>query len=741
MMSLQQNVFLQEKPDGSVSLADFNYPDGDYNVSIIDKDGDVISSNNKIIKNANVIELLRRFEGSDKMTVAQSYKILFGNLNSKILEFIIERCPDVKKIFVDFTSCINSRIIDTNKMIYKIPQGKWVKAGLDLDSNLDYDSNENIVNFQDIMEFSEKYIIVKGFMQVGKTNFIISSAVWFMINGMSSIIIVRNCNGDKDQFVRRVKEYNEILKTYVGESKFVIECIVDNVNPSNFSSKNPKIIVCIANIAPLKKLTCIIENNCSLISKKYSLFLDEVDYIDSEGTSVVKELDKLRQHCFCSYGVSATILDSTFKRDVEKGNVIMLSTPEHYKSIVNFKFIHLVYKNSLITKKDSDALSDLNLFPYLDEFSKKPPYYVELYDNTGEYSDSHHPVISLMRVAITNNSNIRLLCDIANKYNFPIMYFQGGKGAGHITLSVFSETNPIKLKNGSTSIIVNGEYHDFDNASPSIVLEWLKNNGGVKRFPRILILAGCMAARCQSFGSSDFNVCLLNKKLAWHLTEMYLTVSTIMDQPELLQTAGRLCVVARDNIQPLMYASKETCNDLIKAFQTQEELIERARMYGDSEGMDEGMDGVSEQKKCIGKIMESLPMYTQKIVSGRSLTKKAKYKLNLVSKKIDIESGGWNKSDLYCSKNLFSQKINLDFNIGNLILVPRIDSHLYKIYINIINKLKGKHWVARVILRNDNTVSNSARFDELQGKTSSQSDKGLIWRKLPDKPYEYRYIE
>jgi hypothetical protein len=128
-------------------------------------------------------------------------------------------------------------------------------------------------------------------------------------------------------------------------------------------------------------------------------------------------------------------------------------------------------------------------------------------------------------------------------------------------------------------------------------------------------------------------------------------------------------------------------------------------------------------------------------VSGRSLTKKAKYKLNLVSKKIDIESGGWNKSDLYCSKNLFSQKINLDFNIGNLILVPRIDSHLYKIYINIINKLKGKHWVARVILRNDNTVSNSARFDELQGKTSSQSDKGLIWRKLPDKPYEYRYIE
>jgi hypothetical protein len=295
------------------------------------------------------------------------------------------------------------------------------------------------------MEFSEKYMIVKGFMQVGKTNFIISSAIWFMINGMSSIIVLRNYNGDKDQFVRRVEEYNEMLKKYigesnVGESKFLIECVVDNINPSHFSSKNPKIIVCIANVVALKKLTSIIENNPS-ISKTYNLEIDEVDYIDSEGTGVVKELNKLREHCFCSYGVSATILDSTFKRDVEKGNVIILSTPENYKSVVNFKFIHLVYKNSLVTKKDGDAFTDLNLFPYLDEFSKKTPYNVELYGES--YSDCHHPVISLIRVAITNDSNIRLLSDIATQYDFPIMYFQGGKGAGRITLHIRSETNPI----------------------------------------------------------------------------------------------------------------------------------------------------------------------------------------------------------------------------------------------------------------------------------------------------------
>ena len=764
-----RNVFLQEKLDGSVSLADFNYPAGKYNVSILDKDGDVISSNNKIVKNGNIIELFRRFEGSAKMTVAQCYKIPINNINSKVLEFIIEKCPDVRKIFVDSIPSINSRVLDNKKMIYvedKSKKGKWIPAPIG-----DNESEVNTVNFQDIMEFSEKYMIVKGFMQVGKTNFIISSAIWFMINGMSSIIVVRNYNGDKDQFVRRVQEYNEMLKKYMGagpegmgESKFVIECIFDKIKSSHFSNKNPKIIVCIANISPLKKLTSIIENNPS-ISKKYSLMLDEVDYIDSEGTCVTKELDKLRQHCFCSYGISATILDSTFKRDVEKGNVIILSTPENYKSVVNFKCIHLVYKNLLVTKKDGDAFTDLNLFPYLDEFSKKTPYYVELYDN-GEsecQSECYHPVISLMRVAITNDSNIRLLFNIAEKYDFPVMYFQGGKGAGHITLIMGSDPNgmgktsedilhPIKLKNGSKSTIVNGQYHVFDNSSPAIILEWLKNTGGgVVRFPRIMIIAGCMAARCQSFGSSDFNICLSNKKLAWHLTEMYLSVSTVMDQPELLQTAGRLCVVARDNIQPLMYASKDTCIDLIKAFQTQEELIERARN--------------DQQKQCIGKIMESLPMYRKK-VSGRSLTKKANYKLNLVSKKVDAESGGWNKRDVYCSKDVngnkisasklqisqeiliaplsqngLNNKLDIDFNYGNLIPVPCKESSLYKIYNNIINKLNGKGWVPRVDLRNDNTVPNSGRFDELQGKNIQQRcTKGLVWRKLPEKQYEYRYI-
>ena len=203
-------------------------------------------------------------------------------------------------------------IIITNRC-----RGNWIPVE---DINNGYDSIDidgRIVKFEDIMEFSEKYMIVKGFMQVGKSKFIISSSVWFMLNGMSSIIVLRNYNGDKDQLIRRISEYNHMLQEFLGnelKGKFKIETVTDkNIQIEHFTdNNNPKIIVCIAHPTPLKKLNNIVEN--PKVTKKYALFLDEVDFIDSEGTCVQKELDKLRQHCFCSYGVSATILDSTFKR-------------------------------------------------------------------------------------------------------------------------------------------------------------------------------------------------------------------------------------------------------------------------------------------------------------------------------------------------------------------------------------------------------------------------------------------
>jgi hypothetical protein len=838
-------ISFRERRDGQVNLADFNYPDGEYKVSITNENGDVISTDNKIIKENRKVELYRYYDGSDIPIVAQSYKIPMDDINQKVLQFIMENCPDITKIFIDSIPSINNRLIEETEMVFveklnkdncisenaellitpisktynktgpcsrkdwdeqqdrykrgeqmmwddskhnkskkgdviaiwKYEKGvsfhhiekventqsrseswsqnvgqtdrnvillspefsyfkwdKWIEMGghkrcmgtssitTSKDKILNelikeeknkkdikrvesgawvpikgYDSidlNKQVVKFKDIIEFSEKYMIVKGFMQVGKTNFIISAAVWFMLNGMSSVIVLRNCNSDKDQLIRRVKEYNARIQAFLGynhSNKFVIEAVSNGeIKPKHFTGKDPVIAVVIANTSPLKKINNMIENTGA--SKKFALFFDEVDFIDSDGTLVQKELDKLREHCFCSYGVSATILDSAFKRDIEKGNVTILSTPENYKSVPHFKMMHLPSLNDnkescLVTTIGDDIMTkDNNVIDYLDEFNEKNPHYVELYDDEkygeGEQDirpECHHPVLSLLHVSITNSPNLQLLSQIQTGYGYPAMYFMGGgTGSGCVYLSLLSEKKPITLSNGKKSkiiknekyadIIVKGEFHVFYGASPALVLEWLKNNGGVKLFPRIIILAGVLAGRCQSFGSADFNSCLSNKTLGWHLTEMYLSASKTMDQPELIQLAGRLCVVARDNIQPLLYATKRTCMDLIKSFQIQEELIDRARK---SEGIN-----------SIGKIMESLPIYTKKFVSKRSLTKKSEFKLNLSTKEEDLQAGGWNKRDMYCSKDvnggrIISEKLQMSETLERILTKPiQTNSHI-----------------------------------------------------------------
>jgi hypothetical protein len=672
-----QCVCLQEKLDGNIDLADFNFPDGEYNVSIKNRYGDIVSKHNIIVKKNRTVQLFRRFDGSKKLSVAQTYVIPLNSIGNKVLQFILEKCNDIHKIFIDVIPSINQRVIGEQDM---------------------KNESDIPVVFTDIIKFEEYYMIVKGYMQVGKTKFIIASAVWHILNGMSSIIVLRNYNGDKDQMIRRISEFNKELQKFLGDDlkdKFKVEALSnEKININHLNGTTPSILISIANKNPLNKINKIIEDNPEC-SKKFILFIDEVDFIDSEGTCVQNELNKLREHCYCSYGVSATILDSTFKRDVDKSNVIVLSTPDNYKSIVNFKFIHLEFENHLVATTDGCIIQeDNNIISYLDAFDMKNPYYVELYDDNCDKNINpicYHPVDTLLRVSICNNPNLRLLAYIASNRKFPVMYFQGGEGsqAGKITASIPSHNTPITLINGcesriQSSIILDdknntkleGIFHIFDNASPSLVKEWMKNTGGgVERFPRIMTLAGGMAARCQSFGAADFNECLSNKTLAWHLTEMYIAVSTNMDQPELIQTAGRLCVVARDNIQPLFYATKSVCKDLIHAFQTQEELIERSRK--------------STTTESIGDIMKNLPIYSKKIVVGRDLTKKTEVKLNLVSKEDDKAAGGWSEFMTYCSREKDGKRIKTGKLIVNQereeILIDMIDKKIQHVNVQVNN--------------------------------------------------------
>ena len=94
-------------------------------------------------------------------------------------------------------------------------------------------------------------------------------------------------------------------------------------------------------------------------------------------------------------------------------------------------------------------------------------------------------------------------------------------------------------------------------------LQWCKEEGGVDRFPYILIFSGQLAGRGISFTDTDYE---------WHLTVLYLIVSKTCDEMELIQKI-RLCGRYADTFPLELYTTSAIYSDLIKAYCRQEEIV------------------------------------------------------------------------------------------------------------------------------------------------------------------------
>lgn len=525
------------------------------------------------------------------------------DVQDKLLNFLLNKCPDLSKL-MSLLSTANSSIFNETKS----------------EGNTEVIIKERESVFtRMIRNFKDKKVIVKGFIQSGKTNFIITASALFNFVGDKNIaIITRNSTDEQAQLINRIVHFNSELRKVIDSKE------------GDFFSKSENIFVEIGNASRIRTLIK------KLKKKDYVLFIDEVDFMDTSDTKTVTELAKLKENAYCNFGISATIMDSILK--TEETELIVLSKPENYRGIESFITKNLLNASSVLTKTISDPIvEDTNLDEYLREFSVKSPYFVPLYSD-------YHPIDTLIRVSKALDPNRRLLSYIATHYpSIPCMFYSGN---GSIELYIPNITTPIKLSDGRRSKIdrlktkneleeLDGVYHFFTSTSPSCVKEWLYENGGVTVYPRIITLAGQLASRCISYGASNFEKCKAENKLWWHLTEMYLSSSASTDQPELMQTAGRLCVATPrgDNIPLTLYSTKEVEEDLIKAYWIQEELIDRANTeYSMGSGP-------------FWKLIQDIPIYNSKIPSKkRSLTKKIEYELNRVHTKND---GGY---DIKCYK-------------------------------------------------------------------------------------------
>ena len=467
---------------------------------------------------------------------------------------------------------------------------------------------------------TNEQIIIKGYVQSGKTSFMLCSALKYMFGSscMSSEIVLRDSIGDSTQIQARLRDMKSNIKDYLMSENISTEVdfavVGDRIPLDEFNAAmngiNPKIFVVLGNRSQLRRVNVMLKK---VATPKYAVFIDEADSNDTGDNYRKNEMTIIKESASRLFYISATILEIGL-RDTENGgdgSVYMLRDVPHYMGIE--KLIHRrlgdVAKPSN-RKCDDPFENDPNMRNFISMFEETEPHHVE-------FLDSFHPQHCLISCGAVIVPQKKLFNFISEHDIVVILYNGHGIDMYHRSL----DGEKIRMKTGGGRTVTGGECkwrpgaHSFGQSiGVSNALQWLKDNGGVAKFPRIITISGKLAGRGISFVSEDYGRYLGSfynttspKWIGWRLTSMYYIPSKQTSQPNLMQCVGRVCCVVRDNIPTHIYANDEVLMDLRKAYWTQEELVIRARQ------LQEGND------IKIGEAMNQVKMKNVKL-SKRRLT-------------------------------------------------------------------------------------------------------------------------
>ena len=403
----------------------------------------------------------------------------------------------------------------------------------------------------EIDNLKDKYTLIKGHVQSGKTNFMICASSLFVSLGYAVVHLLRDRISDRAQIHERFEK--------------------DKMANIHLALCNKKSI--------LKVFTNVKDSKL-----QYILFIDEVDFVDSGNkTQKYDAIQDLKKNAYCTFGVSATVMDPIGKENISFKNIILLGTESKYgtyKGVDKIQMIEIDKKSKYTGSVHSDLFDeDVGLLDFIDEFTTRRPI---------SFLHETYPHICLVNIC-------------------------RAKGPCFKAQERLQRTHP-----NLATIVYNGDGISFrygkivrnEKKTISKFLQELKDEG-VSTYPYIMIFAGDLAGRCISFVSEDYK---------WHLTDQRLLISTSCDEPELIQKI-RLCGVYNDEIPLKLYTTKKTIEELRKAYLRQEEILFALR------------DSQAEHARTF---IESMEMNEEKF-GRRSMVKDDKAGIKI--KKVDKEIG------------------------------------------------------------------------------------------------------
>jgi len=402
--------------------------------------------------------------------------------------------------------------------------------------------------------------MITGQPQAGKSCYIFAIALMNMLDNMSQFLIVRNYLEDATATVAKVIRFSTEHKEHMKTLGYIITpslepILCDDQENVNNAFTEKKLIILLNNESQLTKIEkSIISENAGPIC----MLIDEADAIGygNPGNTVTKTYNKLLNLCLFHVEISAT------PADILVGNINLLTTavypippPGTYKGI-GYVTLEILSENANTSSETREKVLNRNL------------------DN--------HPNILLDKSTTRNAKQGEIFKTVReeNKFTVIIENSEGTKlYSRNITESIFI--------NGEECKYIDGIIHFTKQIIPEI-LQWLYDNGGIEKFPNIVIISGHFSGRARSYVSSNG---------IWHLTDQYYPECP-RDMSSALQ-GQRMLHDRPDNIPLILHTTLQIFEDLQKSDKLQQDIL--YKMTVDIENT------TSEHMKCIEVYKEKVP--------------------------------------------------------------------------------------------------------------------------------------
>lgn len=516
---------------------------------------------------------------------------------------------------------------------------------------------------QRLLHYYGKYMLIKGDFQTQKSKAMICLAMGFWLRKKSSLIILRNTNADLYQLNKRFQERVNEAKLYLRSrnqdaDRLNIDIYSGSIPTDHLddllTGRRPRIMFLIANEKNIRREINQHLADAPARRKNFVLFIDECDDNDKAMASQKRpskrsiELAKLKANAFCTFGVSATPLDTLMEQDIQRGEMFVLSRPENYQGFS--RFLHCPITNQgievdslAITEEqmdedekdttftsgsDEDILEkDKTMRRWLAWLAKQQP-------ETVSYYKEKHPVTALIRVGDATDpmKNLgRYIAETHGREIATIVYM--GDGSGGIEMNYpGAPATSITLGDGTVSTITEDGWHRLKKTGISQVYQHLRKLG-VERIPRIVTIAGDLAGRGISFTSGRCDQRNNEDgKMNWHTLHLRIVLPKKSDSPTILQAAARLCCVANDNLTLRLWCTGKAYETIKHFYIGQEELITHMREIQEEKFRADSTISISRE------LLPTIPMGRDKIPKRHSITNHAPFKIKRVAPGKD---GGW----------------------------------------------------------------------------------------------------